>query len=347
MSRRKDFDFDMEQTTVIPSPVRSEILRKTQDDGVTTLAGAKLIARERLRPDPVQPRRTFDAKGLQALAASLLADGMQSPITAYYDDDDDMFTIVTGERRWRASGIVGMDRLPVLLTSRPNHPADVLGKQLAENLLRADLTELEKAQALARMRELQPQSWVELANRHGLSDRRVYQMLSLLDAPEPIRAAIQEGRISGRHARAITRLPEAMHIEVLTDVIGRHLSVRETEELVRSLLPLQEAGDGDPDGDEQVEAAADGQGPTAGSVAAVLDSPAQQVRRRQVRRFAKRVDAMETQLRNLRVGELLPSVPELPEYVQRMRRLREALDGYIGFLERVHLDAPGEMEEPS
>jgi hypothetical protein len=78
-------------------------------------------------------------------------------------------------------------------------------------------------------------------------------------------------------------------------------------------------------------------------VAAVLDLPAQRERARQVRRFAGRVDAMETQLRNLRVGELLPRVAELPEYVQRMRRLREALEAYINFLERVQLDAPGEM----
>jgi hypothetical protein len=57
-----------------------------------------------------------------------------------------------------------------------------------------------------------------------------------------------------------------------------------------------------------------------------------------------RVEAMEQQLRNLRVEELLPSVADLPEYVLRMRRLRDALDGYITFLERVHLDAPGDME---
>ncbi|MDB5075139.1 MAG: stage 0 sporulation protein [Chloroflexi bacterium] len=345
MSRRKQFDFGLEQVSVIPSPVREEILRKTQDDGVSPLAGAKLIARERLRPDPDQPRHHFDPANLQALAASLLADGMQSPITAYYDDDADMFTIVTGERRWRASAIAGLERLPVLVTPRPDHPADTLGRQLAENLLRADLTELEKAQALARMRDLQPQTWVELARRHGLSDRRLFQMLSLLDAPQPLQTAIQEGRISGRHARAIARLPEDQHIEMLTRVVGNQLSARDTEELVRSLIPSpspedepSEPADDDPDSPPQL-------GPTAGAVAAVLDAPLQQARRRQVRRFATRVDAMETQLRNLRVGELLPGVPELPEYVQRMRRLREALDEYIGFLERIQLDAPGEMDQ--
>jgi ParB family transcriptional regulator, chromosome partitioning protein len=343
MSRRKQFDFDLEESMVIPSPVREEILRKTQDDGVSPLSGAKLIARERLRPDPSQPRRAFDPTELQALAASLMADGMQSPIGAYYDDEDEMFTIVTGERRWRASGIAGLERVPVLVAPRPSHPADILGKQLAENLLRADLTELEKAQALARMRELQPQTWVELARRHGLSDRRLFQMLSLLEAPEPIKTAIQAGRISGRHARAIARLPEDRHMELLSQVVALQLSARDTEALVRSLLPEQvdvEMSDG-----ESSEPGTE-LGPTAGDVAAVIDAPSRQARRRQVRRFAIRVNAMETQLRNLRVGELLPSVPELPEFVQRMRHLREALDGYISFLERVRLDAPGEMEVP-
>jgi len=344
MSRRKQFGFDDEPSAVIPSPVRDEILRKTQDDGVGPLSGAKLIARERLRPDPVQPRRAFDEAELQALAASLMADGVQSPISAYYDDDDDMFTIITGERRWRAAGIAGLDRLPVIVSQRPSHPADTLGKQLAENLLRADLTELEKAQALARMRDLQPQTWVELARRHGLSDRRLFQMLSLLDAPEPIQAAIQEGRISGRHARAIVRLPAEQHLEVLSRVVSLQLSVRDTEALVRTLLPESEASEAG-EGDEGPEPGSNGAlGPTVADVTAVLDASNVQTRRRQIRRFAGRVDAMESQLRNLRVGELLPRVPELPEYVRRLRRLREALDGYIGFLERVHLDAPGAME---
>ena len=88
-------------------------------------------------------------------------------------------------------------------------------------------------------------------------------------------------------------------------------------------------------------------GPTVGSVAALIETPLPPAKQRQVRQLATRVEAMESQLRNVKVGELLPSVPELPEYLQRMRRLRGALDEYIGFLERVHLDAPGEMEQPA
>lgn len=335
----------MESAGVLPSAVRDEILRKTKDDGVSTLEGAKLIARGRLRPDPDQPRRHFDPSDLQALASSLLADGMQSPITAYYDDAEEIFTIITGERRWRASGIAGMERVPVLVVSRPAHPADTLGKQLAENLLRADLTELEKARALARLRDIQPQTWVELARRHGLTDRRVHQMLSLLHAPEPIQAAVQSGRISGRHARAIARLPAELHMEVLAQVIGEELSARATEELCRRLAP---SGEPDPEAEETTdeEPPAPALGPTVQAVTAVMDLAAERNRKRQVQRVAGRVDAMEQQLRNLRVEELLPSVSDLPEYVLRMRRLRDALNGYIEFLERVRLDAPGEMEAP-
>lgn len=337
MSRRKQFEFDRETPGVLASSVRDEILRKTRDDGVSTLMNAKLIARDRLRPDPDQPRRHFERADLLSLAASLAADGMQSPITAYYDDEDEMFTIVTGERRWRAAGLAEMDRVPVLVQTRPDNPADTLGAQLAENLLRADLTELEKAQALARLRELQPQTWEALARRHGLSDRRLYQMLSLIDAPEPLQIAIQERQISGRHARAIARLPEPLQRDALARVVSGRLSARTTEELARALQPA-EAQEEDPGQEAQA-------GPTAGTVATVLEGTDVTVRTRQVRQFAGRVEAMETQLRNLRVGELLPRVADLPEYVGRMRRLRAALDDYIGFLERVHLDAPGEMEQ--
>lgn len=385
MSRRKRFEFDREAPALIASSVRDEILRKTQDDGVTPLTGAKLIARERIRPDPGQPRRHFDRAALLSLATSLLTDGMQAPITAYYDDDDDIFTILTGERRWRAAGIAELDRVPVLVQLRPADPADTLGKQLAENLLREDLTELEKAQALARLRALQPQTWQELARRHGLSDRRLYQMLSLIDAPAPLQIAIQDRQISGRHARALARLPEQQQIELLLRVVAEGISVRTTEELVRGLLPEHaESVGGNADGGSTILLAslpsATGElldhkrptpapaepggaatspttpagtalvpaplGPTVGSVAALLEVPLPPAKQRQVRQLATRVEAMESQLRNVKVGELLPSVPELPEYLQRMRRLRGALDEYIGFLERVQLDAPGEMEQP-
>jgi ParB/RepB/Spo0J family partition protein len=355
MSRRKSFDFAMQSSGVLDSPVRDEILRKTRDDGVSPLEGAKLIARDRLRPDPEQPRRYFDPTELQALASSLLADGMQSPITAFYDDADEAFTIITGERRWRASGIAGLERVPVLVMAPPAHPADTLGKQLAENLLRSDLTELEKARALARLRDIQPQTWVELARRHGLTDRRVHQMLSLLHTAEPIQSAVQSGRISGRHARAIARLPAEPQMEVLAQVIGEELSVRATEELVRRLVPT--VGPEENEADEAVdEPAAEAEGaepapatepgPPVQAVTAIMEIQAERTRRRQVRKVTSRVEAMEQQLRNLRVEELLPSVADLPEYVLRMRRLRDALDGYILFLERVHLDAPGEMESP-
>jgi ParB-like chromosome segregation protein Spo0J len=167
-------------------------------------------------------------------------------------------------------------------------------------------------------------------------------MLSLLDAPEPLQTAIQERRISGRHARAIARLPEDLQLEVLSNVIGAGLSARATEDLARTLLPesrdtLEERAD-----EEDEEAP----GPTAGAVAAVLEMPNRQDRLRRIRRFSGRVEAMETQLRNLRVGELLPRVDELPEYVRRMRGLRAALDDYISFLERVQLDPPGDMALP-
>jgi ParB family chromosome partitioning protein len=360
MSRRKSFEFAMQSSGVLESPVRDEILRKTRDDGVSALEGAKLIDRDRLRPDPEQPRRHFDSAELQALASSLMADGMQSPITAFYDDADEAFTIITGERRWRASGIAGMARVPVLVVARPAHPADTLGKQLAENLLRADLTELEKARALARLRDIQPQTWVELARRHGLTDRRVHQMLSLLHTAEPIQVAVQSGRISGRHARAIARLPAEPQMEVLAQVIGEELSARATEELVRRMAPPtdiatpptdtggsadeQESAEQEPDAD--ANSASPHAGPPVEAVTAIMQVTAERTRRRQVRRVTGRVEAMERQLRNLRVEELLPSVADLPEYVLRMRRLRDALEAYIAFLERVHLDAPGEMESP-
>ncbi len=342
----------MQSSGVLESPVRDEILRKTRDDGVSPLEGAKLIARDRLRPDPEQPRRYFDPTELQALASSLLADGMQSPITAFYDDADEAFTIITGERRWRASGIAGLERVPVLVVAPPADPADILGKQLAENLLRSDLTELEKARALARLRDIQPQTWVELARRHGLTDRRVHQMLSLLHTAEPIQSAVQSGRISGRHARAIARLPAEPQMEVLAQVIGEELSVRATEELVRRLVPTavpeeigsNEAEEPADEADRTETALPTEPGPPVQAVTAIMEIQAERTRRRQVRKVTSRVEAMEQQLRNLRVEELLPSVADLPEYVLRMRRLRDALDGYITFLERVHLDAPGEME---
>src|SRR6185312_3485111 len=180
----KRFDF-----TPIPqpaAPARDRALTASSD-GSAPLAAARLVPLERLIPDPDQPRKVFAEEGLGELADSLRAQGMRQPITAYYDDSKERFVVISGERRLIAAGRAGLTQVPVLVERRPG---------------------TEAAHALARLRELRPNDWLEVARRHGIGRRRAYQYLEHLRDVSPLREALELGTVSEEHAEELRRVPE-------------------------------------------------------------------------------------------------------------------------------------------
>ena len=129
----------------------------------------------------------------------------------------------------------------MLLEHRPTSEGDKLVLQLAENLVREDLTPLEAGAALARLKELRPRDWEGVAARHGINRRRAYQLMERLDDPAPLRAALEQGIIREGHAAEIRRAPAEQQADLLGEVVAHTLSVADTRSLIAGMRDEQPA----------------------------------------------------------------------------------------------------------
>lgn len=190
-----------------PMPSRGEV------DGTDRLAGARQIPIARIRPDPDQPRRLFDADRLEELSASIRAHGVVQPISVEYVESGDYFRIISGERRYRAAGLAGMTHLPCMVQTVGEE--DRLARQLIENIQREDLSPMEKARGLlelkARLGSETP--WLRVEELTGLSERRRKQFIALLNLPQAMQEHIvgtgsrpARNELTEKHARALLKL---------------------------------------------------------------------------------------------------------------------------------------------
>ncbi|HVA92757.1 MAG TPA: ParB/RepB/Spo0J family partition protein [Chloroflexota bacterium] len=364
----KLFDF-----TPIPqpaAPARDRALTASSD-GSSPLATARLVPLERLIPDPEQPRTVFEEEALGELADSLRAQGMRQPITAYYDDSKERFVVISGERRLIAAGRAGLAQVPVLVERRPSTEGDKLVLQLAENLVREDLTVPEAAKALDRLRQLRPKDWLEVARQHGIGRRRAYQYLEhLRDAP-PLQAALESGTISEGHAGELRRAPEDRLTFLLDEVVAHGLSVSNTRKLIAAervatrstptpvvdtrvqspAPPVPSPSTPKPPRGARAGAVADTMGaevvsppPASLSPGALLREEKQ--RRERSRRLRARLERIASELRNMHLNEVASELTALPEIILQARQARDSLDSFIDLLERVQLDQAEAMEQP-
>lgn len=202
---------------------------------------------DRIDPNPYQPRRVFDQKSLEELARSISRDGLVQPIVVR--PDGSRFTLIVGERRWRAARIAGLADIPAIV--REVDPEHVLEVTLIENIQREDLNPIEVAQAFNRMIQELQLSHEEVAARTGKDRSTITNLLRLLRLPKDIQQLIAEKRISMGHARAILGLEEPAQQRALAEkTAAQGLSVRQVERTVRSLTEPRksaaEAGDQDP-----------------------------------------------------------------------------------------------------
>jgi ParB family chromosome partitioning protein len=193
--------------------------------------GVQELQVDRIRRNPDQPRATFDDTQLAELAASIAVHGVLQPIVVRATTADD-YELIAGERRLRASKLAGRATIPAIV--RDSTGTDNLELALVENVQRADLNAIEQAQAYRELIDRFGLTHEEVAGRVGKSRVAVSNALRLLDLAPETRAAILDGRISEGHGRALAALtvPEFQRA-VLQLVLARHLSVRQTEELVR------------------------------------------------------------------------------------------------------------------
>ena len=184
-------------------------------------------------PNTRQPRRSFPETGIKELAASIREVGILQPLVVRSTADG--FELIAGERRLRAAREAGLDRVPVLI--RQAGETESVELALVENLQREDLNPLETAAAYQALMDGFGLSKEQLAYRLGKSRAAVTNTLRLAQLPEPVRALLQDGKLSEGHARALLGLErEEQMVQLAQRVHSERLSVRRTEELVREYL---------------------------------------------------------------------------------------------------------------
>jgi ParB family chromosome partitioning protein len=187
---------------------------------------------ELLRRNPQQPRRIFSDAEIDELADSIREKGVLQPLLVRpAPDAPGEYQIVAGERRWRASQRAGLRVLPVVVRTDLDD-LDVLEIGVIENVQRQDLKPLEEAEAYKTLIERFGRTQEEVAKTVGKSRSHVANTMRLLALPSAVHAALNEGKLSAGHARAIIGAPDPERLARL--IVERDLSVRETEALARA-----------------------------------------------------------------------------------------------------------------
>ena len=200
----------------------------------TSSADSLLVAVEKIRRNPRQPRTVIDPGELEELCASIREHGVIQPLIVSRGDVPEEYILIAGERRLEASKLAGLERVPVIVRDASDQQR--LELALIENLQREDLSPLETAEAYRHLHEDFNLSHEDVAKRVGKSRVAVSNTLRLLKLPERVRQALGAGQISEGHARAILALPTIQaQLAAVDTVLKRDLSVRQTEELARRL----------------------------------------------------------------------------------------------------------------
>ncbi len=201
--------------------------RPVSGDAVTLLPVAAL------QPGKYQPRTRMDQEALNALAASIRAQGVMQPILVRPVGNGN-HEIIAGERRWRAARIAGLTQIPVLVRNVPDQQA--LAVSLIENIQREDLNALEEATGIDRLVREFALTHQAVADAIGKSRATVTNLLRLLELAPPVKALLGEGRIEMGHARALLALPALRQVELANEAAAKGLSVREVEQRVADAL---------------------------------------------------------------------------------------------------------------
>lgn len=189
-----------------------------------------------IEPNPLQPRSTFDEEALAELAASISQLGVIQPVTLKQVDGG-KYIIISGERRWRASQMAGLERIPAYI--RDVDDENLHAMALVENIQRQDLNAIEIALGMRRLIEECGLTQESMAEKVGKKRSTVSNYMRLLSLPSEVQLALKEGLISMGHAKAIASLEVDEQIKALKKCVKKGLSVRQAEELARKINDKQ------------------------------------------------------------------------------------------------------------
>lgn len=198
-------------------------------------------------PNPLQPRHDFDDEALNELSASIATLGVIQPITLRRREDG-KYTIISGERRWRASQKAGLETLPAYI--REVDDEDLHAMALVENIQRQDLNAIEIALGMQRLIDECGLTQEAMAEKVGKKRSTVSNYMRLLSQPSEVQLALKEGVISMGHAKAIAALEPSLQIKAMKRCVKKGLSVRQVEALARKMTEVSIT---DVEGDEYPE----------------------------------------------------------------------------------------------
>ena len=206
-----------------------------QDKGTDSLLE---IPTHRLVPGKFQPRKDFNLQEIEELAESIKQNGILQPILVRpLNARGKSFEIIAGERRWRAAQLAKLHEVPVIIRKFDDETS--LGVALIENLQRSDLNLIEEAQGYRLLMNKFEYTQEKLSNHLGKSRSHIANLLRLLSLPQNIKTILIMGDLTYGHVRAMLTLNEDETNEVVSKILDKGLSVRETERLVKKLKNLK------------------------------------------------------------------------------------------------------------
>ena len=188
----------------------------------------------KIHPNPWQPRRQFDFKSLEDLAASIKEKGLIQPITVRYRDKDGDFEyeLVTGERRLRAADLAGLKTVPAIVSAYDDRSMAEVA--LIENLQREDLNPIEECEAYQQLINHYGLTQEQMAAKVGKSRPYVANMLRLAELPSDVKLLLASGRLTTGQARPLHSLAsKEEQSELAQKIVAEGLSARRVEDMAR------------------------------------------------------------------------------------------------------------------
>lgn len=194
--------------------------------------GFALVPLDQIRPNPSQPRTTFDESALEDLAASIKEVGVLQPVLVRARDDG--FELVAGERRWRAARVAGLSEIPAVIRDEDEEQWHNLTEALIENVQRENLGPLEQAAAFSQLMEDFGWTHEQVGKRVAKSRSTITNTLRLLQLPPSIQGLVERGELSGGHAKALLSIDDQVYAEHIAKRASTEgWSVRMVEEAAR------------------------------------------------------------------------------------------------------------------
>ncbi|KNF07287.1 stage 0 sporulation protein J [Gottschalkia purinilytica] len=189
---------------------------------------------KQIKPNPYQPRKTFNRRALEELSQSIKTYGILQPISVRKIGEES-YELVAGERRLRASELAELEKVPAVIINVKDIDSAVLA--LLENLQRENLNFIEEAEGYHNLIDDHGFTQQELAEKLGKNQSTIANKIRLLRLPNSIKKSIVESGLTERHARAMLKLPdEELQASVLERVIKNELTVKKTEKLINDIL---------------------------------------------------------------------------------------------------------------